>query len=224
MVSKTIQNKYNLVIDNVAYLIVHYPEPLKKLLADYGVSFEGKHSHTDLSSAVIEQLEEGNIDFQNSLEQLILKLSQVQEDGFLGSLISGAVGIVGGLIKKKQAKRRARRASQAAASEEQAYNRSQAQASSRAQAAQAKRDLEIRMERMREERRKEQEAEKRRAEERKRQEDQQKREAAATKKTTMMLMVGGGIAVLGIGAVVLMKSNRPPMPYTQMRPPTMPMQ
>lgn len=219
MVSKSIQIKYNQVIDNIAYLIVHHPELLKKLLKDHGVSFEAKYSHKDLSDAVIEQLEQGNVSFQNTLEALIKKLSSSTEDQFISALISGAVGVVGGLIKKKQAKRNARRASAAAAREDQLYNRSQAAAAAKAQAAAARRDLELRMERIREQSRLAAERQRKEQEVRRRKEEERKREADATKKTNMMLIVGGGIAVLGIGAVVFMKSNRPPMIYPSMRPP-----
>lgn len=222
MVSKSIQIKYNQVIDNIAYLIVHHPEPLKKLLKDHGVSFEAKYSHKDLSDAVIEQLEQGNVSFQNTLEALIKKLSSSKEDQFISALISGAVGVVGGLIKKKQAKRNARRASAAAAREDQLYNRSQAAAAAKAQAAAARRDLELRMERIREQSRLAAERQRKEQEVRRRKEEERKREADATKKTNMMLIVGGGIAVLGIGAVVFMKSNRPPMIYPSMRPPVTP--
>lgn len=211
------QLKYNQVIDNIAYLIVNYPEALKKLLSDYGIAFKGKPSPNDLSDVIIEKLENGDTKFQNALESLILRLSANEEDQFLGGLIKGAVGVVGGIIKRKKAKRRARRAAAASAREDRAYASSQAAA--------AKRDLEMRMQRLREQQRQREEQARirREQEERRRQEEARKREADAKKKTNMMLMVGGGIAILGIGAVVLMKSNRPMIPYPQMRPPTMPM-
>lgn len=216
MINKTIQFKYNQVIDNIAYLIVNYPEALKKLLLDYGVSFKGKPSSNDLSEVIIKKLENGDVSFQKALENLMLRLSSNEEDQFWGGLIKGAVGIVGGIIKKKKAKRRARRAAASSAREEQSYARSQAAA--------AKRDLEMRMQRLREQQRQREEQARirREKEERRRQEEARKREADAKKKTNMMLMVGGGIAIVGIGAVVLMKSKTA-MPYPQMRPPTMPM-
>ena len=217
MANKITQLKYNQVIDNIAYLIVNYPEALKKLLADYNIIFKGNPSQNDLSDVVIEKLESGDTNFQESLESLIIRLSSPSEDQFLG-LIKGAIGIVGGIISRKKNKRRARRAAAASAREEQAYGRSQALA--------AKRDLQRRMQLQREQQRRREEAAQRRREqeERRRREEASKREAAAEskKKTNMMLMIGGGIAVLGIGAVVFMKSSRPPMPYPQMRPPVMP--
>ncbi len=222
MANKITQLKYNQVIDNIAYLIVNYPEALRKLLTDYNIIFKGNPSQNDLSDIVIEKLESGDTNFQESLESLILRLSANDEDQFLG-LLTGAVGIVGGLIKRKSAKRSARRAAAASAREEQAYGRSQALA--------AKRDLQSRMQAQREQRQREQQqkreeaAQRRREqEERRRREEASKREAKveAKKKTNMMLMIGGGIAILGIGAVVFMKSSRPPMPYPQMRAPVMP--
>ncbi|WP_010520465.1 hypothetical protein [Aquimarina agarivorans] len=217
MANKITQLKYNQVIDNIAYLIIHYPEALKKLLFDYGITFKGTPASNDLSEVVIDKLESGDRNFQNALEQLILRLSANEEDQFLGGLIKGAVGIVGGLINRKRNKRRARRAAAAAAREDQAYARSQAAA--------AKRDLEIRMQRIREEkRRREEAARKEKAkEERRRKEAAAARQVASKKQTQMMLMIGGGIAVLGLGAVVFMRNSRPAMPYPPMRPPNMPM-
>ena len=216
MANKTTQLKYNQVIDTIAYLILNHPEALKKLFADYRIDFKGNPSPNDLGNLVIEKLERGDIQFQKALENLILRLSTQGEDQFLGGLIKGAIGLVGGIIKGKKAKRQSRKASAAAAREEQSYANSQASA--------AKRDLEMRMQRLREQQRQREEQARirREQEQRRRKEEASKREAEAKTKTNMMLMVGGGIAILGIGAVVLMKSNRPPMPYPQMRPTTMP--
>jgi len=219
MANSTKQIKYNQAIDNIAYLIINYKEPLKQLLADYGISFKGNPSDKMLSDTIIEQLEDADKGFEEDLENLINKLTETDEDQFFGSILKGAVGLVGGLIRKRKNKRRARRAARAAASQDRSYANSQALA--------AKRDLEMRMRRQREEqRRREAEARRRReAEERRRREkqEQERKEAEAKKKTNMMLMIGGGVVVLGIGAALFMKSNRPPMPYPQMRPPVAPM-
>lgn len=218
MANNAKQIKYNQAIDNIAYLIINYKEPLKQLLVDYGISFKGNPADQMLSDAIVEQLEDGEKGFEEDLEVLINKLTATDEDQFFGSILKGAVGLVGGLIRKKKNKRRARRAARASASQDRSYANAQALA--------AKRDLERRMRRQREEQRRRQaEARRRREEEERRRREKQERdrkEAEAKKKTNMMLMIGGGVVVLGIGAAMFMKSNRPPMPYPQMRPPAVP--
>ena len=214
---KTItQLKYNQAIDNIAYLIINHPEPLKKMLLAYGISFKNTPSPALLSSEVLRQFQTGDVHFQRDLEDLILRLSKSNEDEFLGGLIKGAIGVVGGLISKSKQRKRQRRAASAAAREDKAY--------ASAQASQAKRDLELRMQKMAEEQRRREETARlqREKEERQRKEEQQKREADSKKKMNMILAIGGGVVFLGLGAVVLMKSNKPPMAYPQMRPPTMP--
>lgn len=210
------QQKYNEAIDNISYLVLNYPKPVQELLAEYNVFFQGKPSKEQLINEIVELLKDGNtdlplrspdgresrrLDFATAIEQLIQKFAAQENDQFL-NIVKGAVGILGGLFKKK--KRRSGGSSNAAA----------------AQAAAAKRDMEMRMQRMREEqerRRREAEERRRREEERRKREEaeRRRREEAAKKKTNMMLMIGGGVVVLGIGAVVLMKSNRPQMPYGQ---------
>ncbi len=211
MSNNIIQKQYQQVMDHIAYLVVHYPEALHKLLEDYGIYFKGKPSSKDYSDAIITQLKSGNKSFEKALENLMMKLSPDDEDQFLG-LIKGAVGIGLGLIKKGKQRRRNRRAARRAAAEDQAYARSQS--------AKAKRDLQLRIQQMREQaRRRQEEARRRREEEERRRKEEQKRKeeaikAAAKKKTQNMIMIGGGAFVLiGIGAVLLLRNNRPPYPH-----------
>ncbi len=199
------QSQYNQAIDNLTYLVLNYPKPVQELLAESNVFFQGKPSKEQLINEVVELLKDGDSAFAKALENLIQKFSSQENDQFWGAIAKGAVGILGGLFKKKK-----RRGSSSNAGAAQA-----AQARAAAQAAAAKRDMEMRMQRMREEqerRRREAEERRRREEERRREEAKQKAEAAQ-KKTNMMLMIGGGVVALGIGAVVLMKSGRPAMPY-----------
>ncbi len=179
------QKQYNQAIDNLTYLVLNYPKPIEELLSKHAVLFQGKPTKTQLINEVIELLKDGNPAFTKSLELLIQRFSSQEHDQFWGIIAKSAVGILGGIFKKKK---RGGGGNNAAA----------------AQAAVAKRDMEMRMQRMRE------------AQERNRRERERRRiEAKAKKKTNMMLMIGGGVLVLGIGAVVLMKSGRPPMPYGQ---------
>lgn len=198
------QQKYNEAIDNISYLVLNYPKPVQELLAEYNVFFQGKPAKEQLINEIVEILKDdtSNSEFAKAIEQLIQKFAAQENDQFL-NIVKGAVGILGGLFKKK------RRRSSGGSSNAIA-----------AQAAAAKRDMEMRMRRMREEqerRRREAEERRRREEERRKREEaeRRRREEAAKKKTNMMLMIGGGVVVLGIGAVVLMKSNRPSMPYGQ---------
>lgn len=204
------QSQYNQAIDNLTYLVLNYPKPVQELLAKSNVFFQGKPSKEQLINEVVELLKNGDSDFATALENLIQHFSSQENDQFWGAIAKGAVGLIGGLFKKKK-----RRSSSGGGSAQAA-----AQARASAQAAAAKRDMEMRMQRMREE----QERRRREAEERRRQEEERRRreaeerkrkEAEAKKKTNMMLMIGGGVVVLGIGAVVFMKSSRSPMPYVQ---------
>ncbi len=201
------QSQYNQAIDNLTYLVLNYPKPVQELLAKSSVFFQGKPSKEQLVNEVVDLLKDGDYAFAKALENLIARFSSQDNDQFWGAVAKGAVGILGGLFKKKK---------RSSSSNSGAIAAAQARAS--AQAAAAKRDMEMRMQRMREE----QERKRREAEERRRQEELRRREEAkqkaeaAKKKTNMMLMIGGGVVVLGIGAVVLMKSGgRPPMPYGQ---------
>lgn len=204
MANKIQQLKYNQAIDDITYLILNYPLELQNLLRTYGTVFRGKASGEALIDETVELLKDGNPAFAKALATLITRLSN-REDVFWGAIAKGAVGILGGLFKKKK---RGGSSNNAAA----------------AQAAAAKADMDRRMQQMRAEQQR-REAERRRQEEQRRQEEmrrreeQKRREAEAKKKTNMMLMIGGGVVVLGIGAAILMKSNKPPMPYGGQRAP-----
>ncbi len=195
MANKTKQLKYNQAIDDISYLILHYPLELQQLLRVYGITFRDRPSHKALINETVELMKDDNSAFAKALAELISRLAG-REDEFWGAVAKGAVGILGGLFKKK--KRRSSGGSNNAAA-------------AAAQAAAAKRDMERRMQQMREEQRRRDE-ERRQAEERRR-EEQKRKEAEAKKRTNMMLMIGSGVVVLGIGAAILMKSNQPPMPY-----------
>lgn len=197
------QSQYNQAINNLTYLVLHYPKPVQELLAQNNVFFQGKPSKEQLINEVVDLLKDGDYAFAKALENLIARFSSQDNDQFWGAVAKGAVGILGGLFKKKQ------RSSGSS-------NNGAAQAA--AQAAAAKRDMEMRIQSMREEQERKQReaAERRREEEIRRREEAKQKAEAAKKKTNMMLMIGGGVVILGIGAVVLMKSNgRPPMSYVQ---------
>lgn len=182
MSNKTEQLQYNQAIDNLSYLILHYPKPLQKLLAAHQVYFEDKPTKAQFINEVIEQLKAKNKAFEIELEALIRHFSEQENDPFWGTVAKGAIGIIGGLFKKK-GRRNNRNAALAAQ-----------------QAAAAKRDMELRLQRMQQAQEKARKLAKEKAD-------------AAQKKTNMMLMGGIGlIALLGIGAVAL-KSNRPALPY-----------
>ncbi len=186
MSNKTEQLQYNQAIDNLSYLILHYPKPLEQLLAQHRVHFEDKPTKEQFINEVIEQLKAKNKAFETELEALIRHFSNQENDPFWGTVAKGAIGVLGGLFKKKKRK----------------SNRGAAMAAQ--QAAAAKRDMEMRLQRMQQ------------AQERARKEAETRRReaaAAAQKRTNMILMGGVGvIALLGIGAVAL-KSNRPSLPY-----------
>lgn len=211
MVNKTVQKQYTQVLDHIAYLIATYPEAVSSLLSDYGMIFKGTPAAKDYSEAIIEKLKEGDTDFEKSLEKLIQQLNPNEEDQFLSGLIKGAVGVVGGLIRKRKERRSRRRAARSSVRSSSGSNIS-AQRAQRAlerriqqmQAAQARREAEAR-------RRQELEAQRRR-------EEAVKREAESKRKTQTMLMIGGGILVVGIGAAFMLRSNRPAYPYGPARP------
>lgn len=204
------QLQYNQAIDNLTYLVLNYPKPVQELLAKSNVFFKGKPSNEQLINEVVELLKDGDSAFAKALESLIQQFSSQENDQFWGAIAKGAVSVIGGLFKKKKRRRSSGGSNGAARA---------AQARAAAQARSAKRDMERRMRKMREEqerRRREAEERRRREEERRRREAEAKKKAdAAKKKTNMMLMIGGGVVVLGLGAVVLMKSGRPQMPYGQ---------
>jgi uncharacterized membrane protein len=197
------QSQYNQAIDNLTYLVLHYPKPVQEMLATSNVFFQGKPSKEQLINEVVELLQVGDSAFAKALEQLIQRFSSQENDMFWGIVAKGAVGLLGGLLKKKK------RSSGPT-------NNGAAQIA--AQAAAAKQDMQARLQRMRED----QERKRREDEERRRQEERRRREEADTKKaeeakkkTNRMLMIGGGVVVLGIGAVVLMKSGSSQIPYRQ---------
>lgn len=195
------QLQYNQAIDNLSYLVLNYPKPVRELLARYNIVFQGKPTKAQLGYEVIELLKAGHTAFEKALEQLIQRFSAQEQDPFWGAIAKGAAGVIGGLFKKK--KRQRSSSSNAAA----------------VQAAAAKRDMAMRIQRLREaqeRRRREAEERRRREEERRQREAEARQRAEAEKrKTNMLLMIGGGVVVLGLGAVVLMKSGRPAMPYGQ---------
>ena len=204
MVKKAKQLKYRKGIDTIAYLIVNHPEPLKMLLSDYGVHFKNPPKGKALTNAVLLQLQKRGTKFQKDLEQLIQRLSNPSEDQFLGGLLKGAVGLVGGIISKGKKKRQQRNAA------------SQNNNLAVAQAAQAQRDLEAQRRRLEEERRR-REAEERREAIRRQELAEARRVAEAKRKTNMMFAIGGGVALLGIGAMVFMKTNKSPMQLSKMQ-------
>lgn len=204
---------YNSVIDNLTYLILNYPKPIIELLSHHNVFFKGKPSKSQIINEVVELIGLGNEKFTNSLEKLMIQFSTQENDEFWG-IVKGALGVVGGLIGKKK-RRRSSGGSGAAATQAAA-----------AQAAAAKRDMQRRMQQMRQQ----MEREKREAEARRRRETEERRRreaeaAKAAKKQQTMYLIIGGIAVLGIGVVVVMSSkSKPMMPAYQMpqMPPQMP--
>ncbi|WP_010182449.1 hypothetical protein [Aquimarina agarilytica] len=218
MENKRIQRQYDQVMNHIALLVASYPEAVKKLLEDYGLIFKGTPTAKSFSEAILEKLDEGDPSFEKALERLIVQLNPTEEDQFLGGLIKGAVGLVGGIIRKRKARRRARRASRSS-------SRSSSSSSSSISLARERRRFEQRIQQMRQEQlRREAEARRRREEEdRRRREEQVKREADSKRKTQTMLMVGGGVLVLGLGAVFMMRQNKPSYPYPMSTPVSPPM-
>lgn len=207
------QRQYNDAINMISHLILTKPLPVIGLLKRYGVVFKGTPGRIQLISAVVELLQKGDPKFQNDLGKLLTihiqykgkemlalaesdfsSYSDEDEDEFFGTLIKGAIGAVGSLLKGRKNRRRGGGGSNTAAM----------------QAAQAKRDMQLQMERMRKEaeerRRREEEQRRREEEERKRREEAQ----AAKRRQTTMLVAGGGIAVLALIGVFMMKSNSSP--------------
>ena len=186
---------YNSVIDNLTYLILNYPKPVIELLSHHNVFFKGKPSKSQIINEVVELIGLGNKKFTDSLEKLMIQFSSQENDEFWG-IVKGALGVVGGLLKKK--KRTSSSTGNATAATQAA-----------AQAAAAKRDMERRMRQMQQQ----MELERRQAQERRRieQEQARKREEEAKKKQQTMYMIIGGIAVLGIGVVLVMSSKSKPV-------------
>lgn len=208
MSKKAKKTQYNNGIDAIAYLIVNHSEALIKLLSIYDVNFKSKPDSKQLTSKLLLQLEKGDNAFKKDLELLIQKLSNQAEDGFIGGLLKGAVGLVGGLLSKKKKRRSNSNASNVALLAQQR------------QAAQAKRDLEMRRLRLEEERRRREAKE--REERLRREAEQARKEEASKKRTNTILAVGAGIAVLGIGTMVFLGMRKPVMSYPNMQPANMP--
>lgn len=238
---QSFQKKYNDSINLISHLILTKPKPVIGLLAKHGVVFKGTPSRNQIIDEVVELLKSDNGKFEADLGNLLTVHIQYQgkemlsleqsdfssyddgdqdEDAFWGALAKGAIGIVGGLFKKKRRRRSSGGGNAALAA---------SQAVAQRQAAQAKRDMQLQMQRMRESAaRRAREAEERRAreaEERRRREEearrQREREAAAKKKqTNTMLMAGGGIALLAIVGFAMAKSNSPRQtaPYVAPQP------
>lgn len=221
---ESFQKKYNDSINLISHLILTKPTPVIGLLAKYGVAFTSTPSKKQLINEIVELLKSNDPKFEDDFGKLLIVHIQYKgkemlalernefssyddgdEDEFWGAIAKGAIGIVGGLFKKKK-----RRRSKGGGGNSAALLASQA--SSRQQAAQAKRDMQMQMQRMQEaaERRRIEESERRRREEteRRRREETAKKEVEAKRKqTNMMLLAGGGIALLAIIGVVMSKSN-----------------
>ncbi|QKX04142.1 hypothetical protein HN014_04210 [Aquimarina sp. TRL1] len=241
---QSFQKKYNDSINLISHLILTKPKAVIGLLAKHGIIFKGTPNKKQLINEVVELLKSNTSTFEDDLGQLLTIHIQYKgkemlalersdfssyddgdedEDEFWGALAKGAIGIVGGLFKRRKNKGGSRGGGNAAAARIRAAARSRAAA----QAAQAKRDMQRQMERMRreaaerrrreaEERRRREAAERRRreVEERRRREAATRRQAEAKKKQNTMLIAGGGIALLAIVGVFMAKSNsKPTYPY-----------
>ena len=124
------QSQYNQAIDNLTYLVLNYPKPVQEMLAKSNVFFQGKPSKEQLVNEVVDLLKDGDYAFAKALENLIARFSSQENDQFWGAIAKGAVGIIGGLFKKKK---RGGSSNSGAA-------QAAAQARASAQAAAAKRD------------------------------------------------------------------------------------
>lgn len=249
---QSFQEQYNDSINLITHLILTKPTPVISLLAEHGVIFKGTPDKKQLINEVVELLKSGSDKFEDDLgdlltvhiehrgkEMLALQRSDFSsyvdvnqdDDEFWGALAKVGVGLVGSLFKGKR-RRRGRRGGGGGNAAALAASQAAARRRASAQAAQAKRDMQMQMRRMREAaerrrreaaaRRRREEAERRRREEaeRRRRETEARREKAAAdaarkKQTNMMLMAGGGIALLAIAGIFMAKSNpKPTIPYT----------
>ena len=96
------QSQYNQAINNLTYLVLHYPKPVQELLAQNNVFFQGKPSREQLINELVDLLKDGDSAFAKALENLIARFSSQDNDQFWGAIAKGAVGILGGLFKKKK--------------------------------------------------------------------------------------------------------------------------
>ena len=202
------QEQYNEAINLIGHLILTASDTLTELLSLYGVDFETIPTKRQLIDATIEMLKEDTDGFTEALGKLIDRhidtevesmvwLAKVgfdlpdAEDAFFGGLIKGAIGAIGGLLKKK--KRR--------------NNNGSSNSNSSSQALQAKRDLELQIQRMQEQQRRRDEERRREQTERLRREQEEK----AKRRTQTMLMIGGAVVLVSLVGVALFMS-RPKTP------------
>ena len=203
------QQQYNEAINLIGHLILTASNSLIELLAIYGVDFEEVPTKRQLIDATVEMLKDDSSGFTQSLAKLVDRhidtevesmvwLARVgfdlpdAEDAFFGGLIKGAIGAIGGLLKKK--KRRG--------------TNNGGGSTDSSQALQAKRDLELQIQRM-------QEQQRRRDEERRREQTERarlEREAQAKRRTQTMLMVGGAVVLISlVGVALFMSRAKTPM-------------
>ncbi|MFC4633511.1 hypothetical protein ACFO3O_06310 [Dokdonia ponticola] len=203
------QQQYNEAINLIGHLILTASDALIELLTIYGVDFQDTPTKRQLINATVEMLKSDSDGFTDSLAKLVDRHIDTEvesmvwlkkvgfdlpdaEDAFFGGLIKGAIGAIGGLLKKKKRKN---------------DNGSNSNTTS-AQALQAKRDLELQIQRM-------QEQQRRREEERRREEAERvrlERETQAKKRTQTMLMVGGVVVLISlVGVALFMSRSKPPM-------------
>ena len=203
------QEQYNEAINLIGHLILTASTALTELLAIYGVDFEETPTKRELIDATVEMLKEDPDGFTENLATLVDRHIDTEvesmvwlrkvgfdlpdaEDAFFGGLIKGAIGAIGGLLKKK--KRR--------------NNNGSSNSNSSSQALQAKRDLELQIQRMQEQQRRRDEERRREQAERLRREQEEK----AKRRTQTMLMVGGAVALVSlIGVALFMSRPKTPM-------------
>ena len=205
------QEQYNEAINLIGHLILTASDALRELLGYYGVGFESAPTKRQLIDATIELLTSDTDGFTDALSKLVDRHIDTEvesmiwlrkvgfdlpdaEDAFFGGLIKGAIGAIGGLLKKKKRRN--------------SNNNSGNSGASSSQALQAKRDLELQIQRMQEQQRRRDEERRREQAERLRREQEEK----AKRRTQTMLMVGGGVVLLAlIGVAVFMSRPKTPM-------------
>lgn len=201
------QAQYNEAINLIGHLILTAGDSLTQLLHSYGVGFSSPPSRSQLIDATIDLLGVDNSQFTAALAVLVERHIDTQgdallalrkagfdsyideeEDAFFGGLIKGAIGALGGLLKKK--KKSGKSSSSSSSSDALKYQ----------QALQAKQDLERQIQRMHNEQRQK--------------DEQHSKELQQAKKRTQNILIAGGVGVLvlGILAVVLLKSKSPSAP------------
>ncbi|WP_299212609.1 hypothetical protein [uncultured Dokdonia sp.] len=208
------QQQYNEAINLIGHLILTASDTLTELLAHHGVGFETAPTKRQLIDATIEKLKSDTDGFTKGLAKLVDRHIDIEvdsmvwlrkvgfdlpdaEDAFFGGLIKGAIGAIGGLLKKKKSN-----------------NNNSSNNVFSSQAMQAKRDLELQIQRM-------QEQQRRRDEERRREEAERarlEREAQAKKRTQTMLIIGGVVLLVSlVGVALFMSRSKAPM-YNPSRP------